>query len=67
MARKLGAATRSTGLDAGCSGNQVLEGDEQLMDLADAWWQAAPHFFDRREMEALLEPARFKNVDSYIR
>jgi hypothetical protein len=60
MARKLGAANRSTVWDGIRDGNRGSESGEVLPDLEQAWWQAAPHFFDRREAEALLEPARLK-------
>jgi hypothetical protein len=65
MARKLGAVRWTTAWDEICNGNCMIESDEVAMDLAHAWWQAAPHFFDRREAEALLEPAHLKNVEYY--
>jgi hypothetical protein len=65
MARKLGAGSRSTEWDGICNGNRMIENEGVVMDVALAWWQAAPHFFDRREVEALLEPRRLKNVEYY--
>jgi len=66
MARKLDSLIPPTELVIDWDGYQILEGDVGVPGWsAGEWWQAPPHFFDPREMESLVEPARFKNTALY--
>ncbi len=65
MARKLGAAIRPWKEGVSCEGNTILVGEVEISGWNAEWWQTPPHFFDRREVESLLEPARFKNAAFY--
>ena len=61
MARKLGSLHSPKELVIDWDGYEILEGDAGIRDwIGGEWWQAPPHFFDTREMESLVEPAKLK-------